>query len=258
MGTEFSKKAEEFEAKRAENKKKGDINRTLKEKWAPSVFLPRRDSFLLGKYNFNPIDITGFPRVIPPALCASFYNKYSDLIIVETFKRIENQSIMSALEKAEQSAKTNLLLLKDTSGFEANALASRIRSLEESKEYLLNQGAFWEFEMKLFTRISEEDIKNRLEADRHDEYTQKVKDILAGVGFTFRKRFMNMKKYVNYLAPIAYKETDFQKSSEFQPFTTEAINNLFPIVVGSNFGTSGDVYGRDIVTGLPVVIDRFT
>ena len=257
MESEFDKRVKELQGIRKASRKRDEDSLTVKKLWAPSIFLPRKDSFLLGKYNFTPVDIIAFPKVIPPMLCASFYNPNSDVVVVETFRKIPNGEISRMLEKAEQSAKTNLMLLKDTSGFDANILRARIGSLEGSKEYLLGGGAFWEFETKIFTRIAEADVRNDIEFRAYLDNTQRIKDILQGGGFTVRKRFMNMKKYINYLAPIAYKEADFTRSNEFQPFTTEAIRNLFPIVVGSNFGSEGDVYGRDIVTGLPVVIDRF-
>ena len=255
--SEYDKRVTEHEGKRGKGRSGLNAGTPVKKLWAPSLFLPRPDSFLLGRYNFTPIDIIGFPTIIPPALCASLYDPYSDVIITQTFRKIANGEIIATLQKAEESAKTNLLMLKDSSGFEYNKLQSRIGSLEASKEYLLNRGAFWEFEMKLFTRISEADIKNDIEFDRYVDNTQRIKDLLQGAGFALRKRFMNMKKYVNYLAPIAFKVVNLKGSNDFQPFTTEAINNLFPIVVGSDFGKEGDVYGVDTVTGLPLIIDRF-
>jgi hypothetical protein len=149
-------------------------------------------------------------------------------------------------------------MLKDQSGYDYNSLNSRIASIQGSKDYLLSGGAFWEFDMKAFVRMSQEEKEDKIRASLSLRYAEMIMGRLEGANFKVRKRFLKMRRYVNFLSPIAFKEVNFSRTNEFQPFTTEGVTNLFPLVVSSDFGQMGDVYGIDIVTQLPVVIDRFS
>lgn len=257
MTSEYDKVMKKYMGERKKGEKGEGGLTSVKKAWAPSIFIPRSDSFLLGKYNFTPIDVIGFPNSIPAAFFTALYAPDSDVIVSMTFRKISNSEIINVLKRAEESAKTNLLMLKDSSGFEYNKLQSRINSLEASKDYLLNGGSFWENDLKIFTRIAEADVKNEYEFQKYLDMTKAIRSYMEGAGFVLRKRFMNMRKYVNYITPTAYKEVNFRTSNDFQPFTNESLNNLFPVVIGSDFGKEGDVYGVDIVTGLPIIVERF-
>ncbi len=225
---------------------------------APDVFIPARNSFRLGKYNFRPLDVMDIEGAVPAAVCESFYTPNTDVIVTESFQKISDRVLRNFLEKTEQSAKTQLLIAKDASKVDVNIQEQVIQSVEESKNYLLKGGSFWNFEMKIFTRIKEDDVKNDIEWNAHDQFTSELSNFLAGIGFKVRSKMFRMKKYLNFLAPIAYREADFSRASEYRPFTTEALVNLFPVVMASDLGRSGDVYGIDVGTGLPVIMDRFS